>query len=206
MNGRTVYQGHLFVGDQLLSECGIQHHPLTPMTDANLCRWMAHFKQQVPSLKLSPLALASGEQTLASIMDWFNAHQQDITQAQAFMIYATDTPEAIAQVQAQLGTQNASEQVEEMMAQFVTALWHAGVRKFVVAGGETSGAVVKALAPQALTVGNAIAPGVPLTETEVSLDGKTATTLLALKSGNFGDEAFFSKATKLMNSSSRTLA
>ena len=37
-NGRSVYKGHLFVGDQLLSESGLQHHPLTPMTDANLVR------------------------------------------------------------------------------------------------------------------------------------------------------------------------
>ena len=38
--GRSVYQGHLFVNDTLLSECGMQNHPLTPMTDADLRRWM----------------------------------------------------------------------------------------------------------------------------------------------------------------------
>ena len=37
-NGRTVYKGHLFVGDVLLSESGMREHPLTPMTDANLVR------------------------------------------------------------------------------------------------------------------------------------------------------------------------
>ena len=37
-NARTVYQGHLFVGDTLLNESGMEHHPLTPMTDANLVR------------------------------------------------------------------------------------------------------------------------------------------------------------------------
>ena len=37
-NGRTVFQGHLFVGEQLLHESGMRHHPLTPMTDANLVR------------------------------------------------------------------------------------------------------------------------------------------------------------------------
>ena len=37
-NGRTVFQGHLFVGEQLLSESGMRDHPLTPMTDANLVR------------------------------------------------------------------------------------------------------------------------------------------------------------------------
>ena len=37
-NARTVYQGHLFVGGTLLNESGMEHHPLTPMTDANLVR------------------------------------------------------------------------------------------------------------------------------------------------------------------------
>src|SRR3974390_1665264 len=37
-NARTVYQGHLFVGGVLLNESGMEHHPLTPMTDANLVR------------------------------------------------------------------------------------------------------------------------------------------------------------------------
>lgn len=40
--GRTIFQGHLFVGDRLLSECGMQNHPLTPMTDPDLRRWLAH--------------------------------------------------------------------------------------------------------------------------------------------------------------------
>ena len=37
-NGRTIFRGHLFVADTLLSESGMEHHPLTPMTDANLVR------------------------------------------------------------------------------------------------------------------------------------------------------------------------
>ena len=44
-NRRTIYMGHLFVGDRLLSESGMQDHPLTPMTDANLVRWL---QQQMP--------------------------------------------------------------------------------------------------------------------------------------------------------------
>lgn len=39
--GRSVYQGHLFVGDRLLSESGMQNHPLTPMTDPDIRRWLA---------------------------------------------------------------------------------------------------------------------------------------------------------------------
>src|ERR1700758_4074965 len=41
-NARTVYQGHLFVGGNLLNESGMENHPLTPMTDANLVRVLSH--------------------------------------------------------------------------------------------------------------------------------------------------------------------
>lgn len=40
VNGRTVYNGHLFVGDTLLSESPMRHHPLNPMTDSNIVRWL----------------------------------------------------------------------------------------------------------------------------------------------------------------------
>ena len=40
--GRSVYQGHLFVADRLLSESGMEAHPLTPMTDPDIRRWLAH--------------------------------------------------------------------------------------------------------------------------------------------------------------------
>lgn len=40
--GRTVYQGHLFVNGELLNESGMQNHPLTPMTDADIRRWLRH--------------------------------------------------------------------------------------------------------------------------------------------------------------------
>ena len=38
--GRTVFQGHLFVGDRLLNESGMEARPLTPMTDPDLRRWL----------------------------------------------------------------------------------------------------------------------------------------------------------------------
>lgn len=40
--GRSIYQGHLFVTDRLLSESGMQNHPLTPMTDPDIRRWLGH--------------------------------------------------------------------------------------------------------------------------------------------------------------------
>ncbi|EJM17282.1 hypothetical protein PMI22_01697, partial [Pseudomonas sp. GM21] len=64
-----------------------------------------------------------------------------------------------------------------------------GVRKLVVAGGETSGAVVKALQVKALRIGATIDPGVPWT-----LGLRDDPVALALKSGNFGTVDFFEKA------------
>jgi uncharacterized protein YgbK (DUF1537 family) len=40
--GRSIYQGHLFVKDRLLNESGMENHPLTPMTDADIRRWLSH--------------------------------------------------------------------------------------------------------------------------------------------------------------------
>jgi uncharacterized protein YgbK (DUF1537 family) len=45
-NGRTVFRGHLFVGDELLSDSGMRNHPLTPMSDSNLVRWMQRQSQR----------------------------------------------------------------------------------------------------------------------------------------------------------------
>ncbi|MBI5725145.1 MAG: four-carbon acid sugar kinase family protein [Planctomycetes bacterium] len=42
VNGRTTYMGCLFVNGQLLSESPLRNHPLNPMTDSNLVRWLSH--------------------------------------------------------------------------------------------------------------------------------------------------------------------
>jgi uncharacterized protein YgbK (DUF1537 family) len=78
--------------------------------------------------------------------------------------------------------------VEACLARIAQGLVDAGVRRLVVAGGETSGAVVQALGVYRLRIGAAIDPGVPWTQAE----GRPL--LLALKSGNFGSIDFFSKA------------
>lgn len=79
--------------------------------------------------------------------------------------------------------------IEEAFRKLARGLAAAGVRRFVVAGGETSGAVAEALEVRALAIGPEIAPGVPWT---ASLGGEAM--LLALKSGNFGGPDFFVKA------------
>lgn len=288
-NGRTVFQGHLFVGRQLLSDSPMRDHPLTPMRNANLVQvlqaqtahpvdlvpfavidqgaaairaaltagmlvldaiseahliqigaaiadlalitggsgialglaeayrargWLAGGREAdwsgfeapsvmlagscssatraqiaaaqragVPSLRIDPLALAEGRLTLAEALAFVQA------QTRTPLIYSSADPADVAAAQARLGREAAGALVEQYLAEVACALRDRGWRRFVVAGGETSGAVVQALGVQALRIGPDIDPGVPWTRS-VAADPL----LLALKSGNFGAEDFFTKA------------
>ena len=300
-NGRTVYLGHLFVGDVLLSESGMQNHPLTPMTDANLVRVLAaqtegkvgllssadveagvdalrarcaqlrgegyrhaildatrdeHLlaagegcldlalttggaglgmglaralakqgrvarkgapsrlppldgpgvvlsgscskatlgqvaaaQARYPSFELDPLKLAQGPGQVDEALAWARTRLG----ATPILISASAPPERVAQVHDALGQARAAELVEDAFRRIATALAAAGVRTFVVAGGETSGAVVEALGVRALAIGPEIAPGVPWT---AAVGG--APYRLALKSGNFGGPDFFSRAFEVL--------
>jgi uncharacterized protein YgbK (DUF1537 family) len=299
-NGRTIYQGHLFVGDVPLSESGMRNHPLTPMTDANLVRVLQqqtarkvglvdyvavsrgdvairerfaalrqqghgfavvdalsnadldaigaacadlplvtggsgialglpqNFRRQgllasnvvadglpktgglravisgscsvatqrqvdvmrasFPSFNVDPLRLARGDDVVAAALDWAGSR----IGREPVLIYATATPEAVRQVQAELGVGQAGQLVEQALAAIALGLVRAGVGQMIVAGGETSGAVVKALGVKGLRIGPEIDPGVPWTST--LHDDGTPPLALALKSGNFGSEDFFLKA------------
>ncbi|MEO1724458.1 MAG: 3-oxo-tetronate kinase [Pseudomonadota bacterium] len=105
------------------------------------------------------------------------------------LISSTAPPEKVAAAQAALGRAEAAARMEAAVAGAAVAARAAGVRRFIVAGGETSGAVASALGVARLAVGPSIAPGVPwctsLGEDPVAL---------ALKSGNFGAETFFADA------------
>jgi uncharacterized protein YgbK (DUF1537 family) len=105
------------------------------------------------------------------------------------LVYATAEAEAVRAAQAKLGAQRAGEMVEDCLARIAAGLVGKGTRRLVVAGGETSGAVVTALGVSGLRIGPQIDPGVPWTQSigEPRL-------ALALKSGNFGAVDFFSKA------------
>jgi uncharacterized protein YgbK (DUF1537 family) len=298
--GRSVYMGHLFVGDRLLSESGMQDHPLTPMTDADLVRVLARqctravdkitaaqmapgpdavrarlrtlagagtahvvvdtlndadlmllgracadmalvtggsglaiglaralaesgriapdtaagtlsartgpaailsgsastatrgqvawARARMASLKIDALELARDPHTAQRALAWAREHLA----AGPVLVYATDEPAAVAAAQAALGREHAGRLVEQAMAQVAVGLREAGVQRLVVAGGETSGAVVAALGIKALRIGSQIDPGVPAVE---ALPGGL---LLALKSGNFGAEDFFHKALDVM--------
>jgi 3-dehydrotetronate 4-kinase len=299
-NGRTIYRGHLFVGDVLLNESGMEHHPLTPMTDANLVRVLqrqtrskvglvrydalaqgvdtvrnaidalrrdgvrmaiadavsdadlytlgeacadlplitggsgvalglpanfrraglladaadagelprveglsavlagsaskatnaqvAAWRESRPAFRIDPLAAARGEAVIEQALTFAREHM-DAPQPQPVLIYATATPDAVKAAQNALGVAQAGELVERTLAAIARGLRDLGVRRFVVAGGETSGAVVQALGVRMLRIGKQIDPGVPATAT-IGAEPLA----LALKSGNFGAVDFFIKA------------
>lgn len=110
------------------------------------------------------------------------------------MVYSTAAPDQVSALQQQFGREHVAQQVENLQACFAKALVDDyGVRRLIVAGGETSAAVAEALGIRALRIGPEIAPGVPWTE---SL-GKQSLAL-AFKSGNFGSEDFFQRALEML--------
>ncbi len=297
-NGRSVYLGHLFVGEQLLSDSPMRHHPLTPMTDSNLVAVLQRqsrtpvgllpfavvdrgpdaIRARLAELRAqgirqaiadalcerhlidlgagaADLALVTGgsgiamglpanfrrrgqldESRPADALPHVEGHAAilsgscsaatlaqverhraagrlalavdpvrlaedggEIERALAFaerhvgqgpiLFSSSAPPEEVARAQARLGRGRAGTVVETAMATIARALVEQGVRRLVVAGGETAGAVVEALGVRALRIGPAIDPGVPWT---LSLGAPEL--LLALKSGNFGAPDFFIKA------------
>jgi uncharacterized protein YgbK (DUF1537 family) len=137
-----------------------------------------------PGYRLDPLVLA--ESGAGAALDWLAG--QDLTQAP--LIYASAEPDAVRAAQETLGVARAGALVEDALAACARAARDIGARRFVVAGGETSGAVTKALGVTRLVIGAEIAPGVPWCFCE---SGGHAIAL-TLKSGNFGAESFFADA------------
>ena len=109
------------------------------------------------------------------------------------LIYSTADPAAVKSVQARLGVDAAGAMVERAIAAIARGLVERGVRQLVVAGGETSGACVQALGIVQLQIGAQIDPGVPWCHADTEVAG-SAGLHVALKSGNFGTDDFFSKA------------
>jgi uncharacterized protein YgbK (DUF1537 family) len=296
-NKRTIYLGHLFVGDVLLSDSSMRNHPLTPMTDANLVRVLgrqtsakvglvpfgvvnrgpqvitaefarlradgaryaivdavedrhlldigtacadlrlitggsgialglpenfrrrgllrtnggadslpavggsaavvagscsaatlaqiAHMTLARPAFAVDPMALASGEDVVGRALAW----ARERLAGGPVLIYASAPPEEVARTQQALGRERAGELVERALAEIAAGLVAAGVRRLVIAGGETSGAVVQRLGVKALRIGPQIDPGVPWAATV-----EEPALALALKSGNFGGPDFFTRA------------
>ncbi len=301
-NKRTVFKGYLFAGDVLLNESGMQHHPLTPMTDPNLVRVLsaqtsrrvglidyavvargsdairariqelmaqgieiaiidavsnddllalgpalrgmplvtagsgvaiglpgnwglsaagaasaasgaratggqglravvagscsaatngqvaAFIESGRPALALDPLKLAAGEDVVGQALAWAESRMQD----GPVLIYSTAQPDTVKQAQGALGVERAGAMIEAAIARISVGLVERGVRQLIVAGGETSGAVVQALGLEQMAIGEQIDPGVPWCAgyTPVARDDIS----IALKSGNFGTRDFFIKA------------
>lgn len=151
-------------------------------------RQVEAMRASFPSFNIDPLRLSRGEDMVTAALDWAGRHMT----RQPVLIYATAAPEAVKLVQAELGVEQAGSLVEDALAAIARGLVQSGVGQMIVAGGETSGAVVKALGVTGLRIGPEIDPGVPWTS---SLHDDGARPLaLALKSGNFGSEDFFLKA------------
>lgn len=149
---------------------------------------VAAWRESRCAFRIDPLALARGEPLVDRAVAFARTHF-DAPKPEPVLIYATAEPDEVRAVQHELGGERAGALVEAALASIARALHALGVRRFVVAGGETSGAVVQALGVRALRIGAQIDPGVPAT---VSI-GSTPLAL-ALKSGNFGGVDFFEKA------------
>ncbi len=146
---------------------------------------VALMEENAPSFRIDPLALAEGRDMAGAALEWAGPRLAD----GPVLVYATAEPEQVRAAQAKIGKERAGALVERALADVGLGLVEAGVRRLIVAGGETSGAVVQALGARALRIGPEIDPGVPWTETL-----GTPHIHLALKSGNFGSEDFFVKA------------
>jgi uncharacterized protein YgbK (DUF1537 family) len=295
--GRTLYQGHLFVNDRLLSESGMERHPLTPMTDPDIRRWLARqarhavghvaygcvaqgsaaiaealrgeqaagrplvvvdalsdddllaIGRAAADLPLvtggsgialglpenfrragllaagtptwsgvaGPAAVISGSCSTATrrqVAHYHRSHpaieidadqvvrgELDAGAVAAFLLgnrdaapiaYSSAEPEAVKAAQTRHGRDVVAAALERLFAETARRLVDGGITRLVVAGGETSGAVVARLGIEALHIGPEIDPGVP------ALMAQGQRLALALKSGNFGGEDFFARAVAML--------
>ena len=143
-------------------------------------RQVAHYRQIAPAREVDVARCLSTE-TLAAyaheLAEWVLGQESVL----APLVFATASTDALAAIQQQYGAQT-------LFSQLAARLAAEGVTRFIVAGGETSGVVTQSLGIKGFHIGPTISPGVPWVN---ALDKPVS---LALKSGNFGDEAFFSRA------------
>jgi len=151
-------------------------------------------RERAPLFTIDPIAAAAGRNIAAEALAWAAPRLGD----QPVLISATAPPEEVAAIQEAVGRERAGALVEETLAAIATGLGAKGARRFVIAGGETAGAIVRALGVTGLRIGRQIDPGVPWT---VSLPGNLGapTLALALKSGNFGTPDFFLRAFSVLS-------
>jgi uncharacterized protein YgbK (DUF1537 family) len=158
-------------------------------TNAQVAEWLA----SKPGFRVDPMALSRGEPVVEQAIAFAKQHGDA-----PVLIYATSSPDEVKAVQKELGVEKAGHLVEAALASIARGLRELGCAKFVVAGGETSGAVVQALDVRSLRIGPQIDPGVPATQS-IGANADDAPLALALKSGNFGTVDFFAKALKALD-------
>jgi uncharacterized protein YgbK (DUF1537 family) len=149
------------------------------------------YQQTHPALQLNPLSIDNKQQSMQDVVDWMLENIDN-----GPLIYASADASTISHVHQTLGKDYAAELVENCFCELAKAAKQAGVQNFIVAGGETSGAVVQALDIKMFEIGPSIEPSVPIVTTI------EATPInLALKSGNFGQPDFFLKAKRNLSCS-----
>jgi len=152
---------------------------------------IASAEADMPVLHLDPDRVVAGQEEARRALAWARERLKE----GPVLIASSSTPDQVAAVQARHGRDAAGHAIEQAMADIAEGLVQSGVRRLVVAGGETSGAVVDRLGIPGFLVGAEIAAGVPVLR---AVGAKGGEMWLALKSGNFGGVEFFSDALKLM--------
>jgi len=183
VNGRDVKREHRFEDGPAIVLSG----SCSAMTNRQVAAFLGQAGR--PSLKLDPLELA--ESGVGSALEWLS--HQDLSKTP--ILYATAAPDAVREAQARLGTDRAGALVEAALASCAVVARDLGIRRFVVAGGETSGAVTKSLGVSRLDIGSEIAPGVPWCFAR----SEQHDIAITLKSGNFGSENFFAKSLEVLD-------
>jgi uncharacterized protein YgbK (DUF1537 family) len=148
-----------------------------------------------PAFRMDPLQIAAGVDVTAQALTW----AAPLLSQRPVLIYSTADPDAVKTVQGQLGVHQAGTMLENALAAVAQGLVELGVRQLVVAGGETAGACVQALNITQMKIGPQIDPGVPWCYAHAHTGAAPEVELhLALKSGNFGADDFFSKAFSML--------
>ena len=149
-------------------------------------------KKLYPHFRVSPEELAARfEVTLEKVLNWAKQHRSD---PDPLLVYTSGSPDEIASNQKILGADRAGDLCERFLATVAGNFVDDEILQLIVAGGETSGAVVTKLGLDLLRIGPEIDPGVPWT----LASGSSREIALALKSGNFGSEEFFVDAWRLL--------
>ena len=149
--------------------------------------------QNMPSLRMDPLALLNGTQTPEQIWEFIETHTDE---QHAVLVYSSDTPEMVRRSQ-ELGREKIASMLEQLSARLAEKAVEHGFTRIICAGGETSGAITKGLHFSSYEIGKSIAPGVP-----VMIPALRPNIRLVLKSGNFGQEDFFGRALSMTGQNS----